>query len=487
MVKHNTHDTVGSRINQGETQSAALPCKIGPDTPHELCGQQLSAFGGITALVKMLDILDFRNMFESHYKSPTRKTKLGCFKMMYGLLMLLFIGFNRVGHVLYVRRDPALCGVLGVTILPAVSTFWRYVSSLGLNQSRSLLELGAALRCRVWQICGLNLKSVRIDIDTTVATVYGDIDGSRKGHNTKHRGKKGLRPVLCFIAQTREYLCGTMRRGTTMANREVARLIRSFDRYLPGCVKHILVSADGEFIGEEAIQACEEKGYQFIFANKVCTPDFPETGWYRWGKHEYNECMHQPVGWNAARRFVAMRIAVPPKKNEDRQLTFFGPEYKYRVFSTNLKKRPHKAIQCYDKRADCENLIGESQREGICAIPSKKFHRNHAYFQIVMLAYNLWRWLKMVAQESAGESNPGDDGPSTYSDMSIRTIRSARLILLYLPMKITSHSNKSRVFYSRHDDRAPGLRRLLDYMDVRRKEKIIFTYRTRSEAFKDTG
>ncbi len=487
MVKNKNHNTLRTRINQGENQSAALPCKIGPDTPHGLCNQQLSAFGGITALVKLLDILDFQNIFESHYKSPARKTKLGCYKMIYGLLMLLFIGFNRVGHILYVRRDPALCGILGVAVLPAVSTFWRYVRSLGLNQSRSLLEFGAALRCRVWQLCGLSLKSVRIDIDTTVATVYGDVAGSRKGHNTKHRGKKGLRPVLCFIAQTREYLCGSMRRGTTITNDEVGKLIRSFDRYLPNCVRNILVSGDGEFIGKESILACEEKGYQYIFANKVCTPDFPEDGWYRSGKHEYNECMHQSMGWSMAKRFVAMRIVVPPAKKEECQLTFFGPEYKYRVFSTNLDKRPHKAIECYDKRADCENLIGESQREGICAIPSKKFHSNHAYFQIVMLAYNLWRWIKLVAQTSAKESSPNEEGPSTYCDMSIRTIRYARLILLYLPMKITSHSNQNEIYYSSHDDRAPGLRKFLDYMDERRKEKIVFKYRTRLEALRNTG
>ena len=74
----------------------------------------------------------------------------------------------------------------------------------------------AALRERVWQLADYRPKHVRVNIDTTVATIYGDIQGAHKGHNTKHRGKKGLRPVLCFLDETREYLCGTQRRGQTI-------------------------------------------------------------------------------------------------------------------------------------------------------------------------------------------------------------------------------------------------------------------------------
>jgi len=54
--------------------------------------------------------------------------------------------------------------------------------------------------------CGYHLRQVTVNIDTTVGAVYGEIEGARKWHNTKHRGKKGLRPVLCFLAETREYL-----------------------------------------------------------------------------------------------------------------------------------------------------------------------------------------------------------------------------------------------------------------------------------------
>ena len=63
-------------------------------------------------------------------------------------------------------------------------------------------------------------------------------------------------------------------------------------------------------------------------------------------------------------------------------------------------------ITDYDQRADVENLIGEAQREGVLAIPSRRFQAHHAYFQIVMLAYNLWRWMKMLAGHAERLSLP---------------------------------------------------------------------------------
>ncbi len=68
---------------------------------------------------------------------------------------------------------------------------------------------------------------------------------------------------------------------------------------------------------------------------------------------------------------------------------FEDDRYKYRIFCTDLQRQAHMVIAEYDKRADVENLVGESKREGLEAIPSSRFKNNYAYFQIIMLAYNI--------------------------------------------------------------------------------------------------
>jgi hypothetical protein len=161
------------------------------------------------------------------------------------------------------------------------------------------------------------------------------------------------------------------------------------------------------------VEAAMEEGYSFIFGNKACDPPFDSKRWYKVKKKdkvEHNECMYQPMGSEKACRFFAMRI---PKEEETSagvtQLKLFADsEYVYRIFVTNMTLMPHKVIREYDKRADCENLIGEAKREGLSAIPSGKFSGNYAYFQLVMLSYNIWRSFKMLACHSELEQK--EDG-----------------------------------------------------------------------------
>jgi hypothetical protein len=476
MVKGQNKNNARRLINQGETGCLAKATRIGPSTAYGYCSERLSPFGGLFGLVKFMDVVRFKEIFDGFYKAPARTPELGHYNMVYGIIMLLFIGFNRIWHFLYIRIDPMLCSIFNVVKLPYVTTYWRYVDSLGINQGRSLLDVMSALRERVWHLCGLNYKDIHINIDTTVETIYGKQQGGRKGHNTKNRGKEGLRPVLCFIEETREYFAGKLRAGKTIAGEEVATLIRSFKKYLPGCVKSVILRGDGEFISWEAVRAAKEEGYDFIFGNKSCNPPFEASQWYKARKRDsigYNEIMYQPMGWDYACRFVVMQI---PKegaaKGEQTQLELLEDEgYKYRIFVTSLKGKPHRVIEEYDKRADCENLIGEAKREGLEAIPSAKFASNYAYFQLVMLAYNIWRSFKMVAEHCQKEqTEPKREPECSLKGIMDNTIRIARLKLLLIAAKIRSHSGVSEVKYSRHDSRAAGFFNFLAYLDRLRNQ-----------------
>ena len=433
-------------------------------------------------LVKFMEVIKFKEIFEGLYTPPSRMPKMGHHAMVYGIIMLLFIGFNRVWHFLYIQTDSMLCAIFHVEKLPFVTTYWRYVNSLGINQGKSLLMVMSVLRERVWHLCEFRYEMIHINIDTTVETIYGNQQGGRKGHNMKNRGKKGFRPVLCFIEETREYFVGKLRSGDTMGGEEIGEMIRSFKKYLPGCVKKVLHRGDGEFISWESVSAAMEEGYQFIFGNKGCNPPFDPTRWYKVrgnGEVEYNECVYQPIGWKQACRFVAMRIPEdkPGEGKAVQRKLFKDGNYIYRIFVTNMEKKAHRVIEEYDKRADCENLIGEAKREGLAAIVSKKFASNYAYFQLVMLSYNIWRSFKMLAWHSRLEQKHEQESEEKKSEQECtlrevvdNTIRIARLKLLFIAAKITGHSNTYEVKYSQHDSRVSGLFRFMEYLDERLRQ-----------------
>jgi len=478
MVKKRNKGITKSLVSKGFEERGSRARKINASTVFETCTEQISPFGGLLGLIKFLDLIGFKEVFNHLYIPPRRKVRLGNDRMVIGILMLLFIGFNRLWHFTYIRLDAIVCGFFQLTRLPAASTFWRYVDSLGINQAQSFLKIMAVFRERFWQLCGLRYETIHLSTDTTVETLYGHQQGGRKGHNTKNRGKKGYRPVLCFIDETREYLLGKLRKGETISGEEVAKFIKRIKGQLPGCVKRVLFRGDGEFFSWQSVLACLEEGFAFVIANKGARPSFDPKTWYKPKKRkpfEYNSCMYQPAGWEMPCRFVAMRIPKELKSSPGKPLQcelFEDDRYTYRIFCTSLSGKPHKVIAQYDKRADVENLVGESKREGLEAVPSAKFKNNYAYFQIVMLAYNLWRYFKMMAELSnqKGSSEVPDSGHDSLKGLSNNLIRIARLKLLLIGAKVVYHAT-DKVKYSMMDTRTPGLMHFLNYLD-RARSKI---------------
>jgi len=469
MVKRQSKAITKDSVSKGFCEQAAPSRKITASTLYGTCTERLSPFGGLLGLIKFLDLLGFEEVFNHVYRGPSREPKLGHYRMVVGILMLLFIGFNRLWHFVYIRLDAMVCGFFQLARLPAASTFWRYVDSLGINQAKSILKVHSALRERAWQLCSLKYRRVHLSIDTTAETVYGNQQGGRVGYNTSHRGKKAYRPVLCFVEETREYLSGKLRKGDVLNGEECAVFIGQIKDHLPGCVKKVLLRADGEFFSFESVLAAIQADFQFIIANKRAKPPFDPRGWYQPKRRtpiQYNSCVYQPIGWQFPCRFVAMRIPKEQSSFPGQRLQeelFEEDRYTYRVFCTNLKGKPHKIISQYDKRADAENLIGEAKREGLDAIPSAKFKNNYAYFQIVMLAYNIWRYYKILAQKSCQERDSGD--PDLLGGIEDNTIRIARLKLLLIAAKLTFHNNREQVKFSIHDSRTPSMQRFLRFLD----------------------
>ncbi len=163
-----------------------------------------------------------------------------------------------------------------------------------------------------------------------------------------------------------------------------------------------------------------------------------------------------------------MRIAKehkPPSTQPQQCVLFEDDQYTYRIFCTNMAGAAHHIIVEYDQRADVENLVGEAKREGLDMIPSVKFKSNYAFFQIVMLAYNIWRYMKMLAQKSVSAAS---GKVSVMKGIVANTVRIARLKLLFIAAKVVQDGNRDKIKYSVHDARTPEMLSFLRFLDNRR-------------------
>lgn len=88
--------------------------------------------------------------------------------------------------------------------------------------------------------------------------------------------------------------------------------------------------------------------------------------------------------------------------------------------------------------------MGEAKRECLDAIPSSRFKSNCAYFQIVMLAYNIWRYMKILAETSAKAADTTNND-LVLTGIKTNTVRIARLRLMMISAKVVAAQNRDKV------------------------------------------
>jgi hypothetical protein len=466
MVNNTNKHTRRTPAKQGEERSPGKPMKIGASTPYDFKGSHLTPYGGLLPVATMLEKLGFQELIERHVTIKRLTTSMPGFRFVMAMVLALYVGWSRLHHFQFLQREPMLTGLLGVEELPVQSTFWRFLESLHLVVARQLLQVTRHIRQRVWEAAHVELQEVTLDTDTTVQTVYGRRKmGARKGYNPKHRGKRSYQPILTFLAETREYISGELRKGERPTGKQIAEHLEQVFAVLPQGVQRCYARADSGLYCWETVRAYEKHRCGFVLAAQktprlveelkaACWTDSPRTD--ADGQCEFN---YQPEGWGKAYRFVALRYQKKPKprakkgKEPEQYQLFDTPEYCYRVFVTDQDAPIDAVVGFYRQRAGAENLIKEANNDaGLAAHPSARWYMNCVHFQLAMLAYNLNCWLMLFNREEQAKTE----------DLKHITLATARLRFLFLAAKIVRHAGAVMVRYSDHYAEQGILTRLMN-------------------------
>ena len=89
MVKQRKKHSKKKGSSKGFKANTAEARRISASTGYDTCTEQLSPFGGLLIVIKFLDLLKFKEIFDSTYQAPSRKPKMGHYLMVVGILMLL--------------------------------------------------------------------------------------------------------------------------------------------------------------------------------------------------------------------------------------------------------------------------------------------------------------------------------------------------------------------------------------------------------------
>lgn len=449
-------------VNQGVHADTPRPNKIGASTPYDFEARNLTAYGGLLPVATMLENLGFQQLVEETVTVNRQTRSMPMFRFILGMILACYVGFSRLHHLRFMKREPMLTGILRVAELPPQSTFWRFLASLHLGVARQLLTVQWRMRERVWAAANVQLDEVTVDTDTTVHTLFGKQMGGRKSYNPKNKGKKSYQPILSFIAETREYATGALRTGDRPSGQEIADHLENVAKGLPTTVKRVYARADSGFYCWQAVEAYKRMGWRFIVVARKTSRLVDQLQAAKWKRSPRTdadgqcEFLYQPDGWGKAYRFLALRYEKPAESKDAEQpeqyQLFDTPEYTYRVFVTDMDGPLDTLVWFYNQRAGAENLIKEANHDaGLAAHPSNRWIMNANWFQIAMLAYNLNCWLQLFNREEN----------VTVETIKHTTLATARLRFLFLAARIWRHAGRVGVSYSDHYQEKGAFQKLM--------------------------
>ncbi|WP_298159109.1 transposase [Ferrovum sp.] len=163
------------------------------------------------------------------------------------------------------------------------------------------------------------LKSVTLDLDSTVITRNGEQEGAVRGYNPGRRGRVSHHPLLAFVAEARMVANFWLRPGNTHSANNVLQFLEATLAHL-GEKKVGLLRADSGFFDDAFLKVLEGKRIPYIIAarlNQVLQRElYQATGWWALEPGlELTEIRYQATCWSQPRRVIVVRQSARQRKN----------------------------------------------------------------------------------------------------------------------------------------------------------------------------
>ncbi len=311
----------------------------------------------------------------------------------------LIAGGECLGDAALLRADAAQAELRGHAV-PDPTTLGRLLASFNLGHVSQLNRALDRLFARVHPL--LEREQATLDLDSTLVEHHGPV-GSRQGTRGTYAGKVAWHPLVCFLAETGEWLHAKLRNGHAAPSTGARRFLCECLRRLPATTR-LFLRADEGFFGKDFLAELEGKGITYtvgaplIASVRQRIAEIPDGDWqpasYREGS-EVASFQWKPKTWAQTRRFIVRRD--PLEQGE--QLSLEGAEWHYWALVTNDKERSGDELESWHRaKANVENRIREAKLGlGADNLPCRGFHANWAYLLVTLIAFNLLTWLKLLA------------------------------------------------------------------------------------------
>jgi len=369
---------------------------------EEFTGKNLTRFGGAGLLRRFFKRQHIQEKIEQGVQiEGRRECKYGVGSMLVSLLYGMFLGYPRPSQMEVLTTDKVFQKIAGLISFPVQSTISRFLDGLKVVVARQIAVLNFDLLLKFRE--GFRtFFSITLDLDSHVSPVYGRQQRAGRGYNPKKKGRRSYHPLFCFIGETRDYLAGLLRSGKHHTSYQAIPFLKGILKKLPAHIQKIRLRADSGFFSVDFLKFLVKRSIEFY----VVVPLQPWIQKKIWGIKDWKD-----IGWGVevseleyvlakeiTLRLVVIRKRVKKGESPKKQLKLLAMEevlYDYQVIVTNGLLVAEEVWRFYNQRACCENFIKEGiYGFGLDKVISHHYAGNYAYFELLMLGYNLMNFFK---------------------------------------------------------------------------------------------
>lgn len=369
---------------------------------EEFTGKNLTRFGGAGLIRRFFQRHHIQEKIEQGVPvEGRRECKYGVGSMLVSLLYGMFLGYPRPSQMEVLATDKVFQKIAGLVSFPVQSTISRFLDGLKVVVARQIAVLNFDLLLKFRE--GFRaFFSITLDLDSHVSPVYGRQQRAGRGYNPKKKGRRSYHPLFCFIGETRDYLAGLLRSGKHHTSYQAIPFLKGILKKLPAHIQKIRLRADSGFFSVDFLKFLVKRSIEFY----VVVPLQPWIQKKIWGIKDWKD-----IGWGVevseleyvlakeiTLRLVVIRKRVKRGESPKKQLKLLAMEevlYDYQVIVTNGLLVAEEVWRFYNQRACCENFIKEGiYGFGLDKVISHHYAGNYAYFELLMLGYNLMNFFK---------------------------------------------------------------------------------------------
>jgi hypothetical protein len=404
----------------------------------EFSAKNLTSNAGLLLLLEhaskneIFYLIDHDLVFEN---ASTNKIKMNHIKTM---LCGNFVGIDKLERLKLLQSDP-LINEFNISIKEP-ETVSRFLGNFNYKTTQMLREINFKVFRKLLR--KKKLKSITIDIDSSVVNVEGHQEGAVKGYNPKKLGNNCYNLQFAFCDEIKAYLTGYVRSGDTYTSNGTAEMIKEIIAQFKDEGLEIIFRMDSGYFDDDILETIESLGCTYVIKGKgyptlveqVTDPSVVfvtgETG------RETTELVTALNTWKEARRFVVSRVL---KDEKDRKQFSFLERYAYDYFffvTNKTELLPEEVVEFYEKRGNCENYIKEAKYDmAVGHLLLQSFWANEAIFQLMMLTYNLFLLFKMDFTKETEYWQQIKTFRLKYIFLAGKIVRTARSVVMKLSEK----------------------------------------------------